>query len=493
MVSLSLSRQLAPHHPQWSYPLRRFADQERGPFRVASGAQKPALKIATAEMPPAGQKSKLPAHPEVTASSAGSSGPRCRSRNRSASTMGNDKPCWPGQRIFTEPGYCRIVQLLLAIQFAGFAAWQVEALKPLLRANTQCSWHNVVSENRWWAAITAHVCHRTPEHFCTNLIWLAVPSFLLQASLPWWHFASLCGAAAVAGSFGDIVGIFWTYAPEEPLRLGLWPWTPPRFRDLAPALRCPDSHDLDRQMVGQPGRPIRCICDECGRGICQPEETYRCSVCDYDLCLECAGKGEAEAISRVRLFRNAFDEFCFLREVELSLGVDSMLSDAPFVTHPEALQPESRLHLADANRLVLPYLEWSRQAVRGSMGSSAIVQALMASCTCWLLHLARRGFRDPVLFIIPMAAGAQVLVDIWEALRFWVFRQTNRSNAQKVDPVGTGQTPEEAFFGHLAGTMIGLLAYLVCFRRLFLTQPLRWPLAHMTPLTSQKPATRMRP
>mmetsp|Transcript_85029 Transcript_85029/g.274845 ORF Transcript_85029/g.274845 Transcript_85029/m.274845 type:complete len:445 (-) Transcript_85029:9-1343(-) len=387
-----------------------------------------------------------------------------------------------GEPLFGCRAYGRCVGTLLGAQLLAFGLWQalggsrqlllrqVDPLKAFLRAHTQCSWRNVMADGRWWAGLTAHLCHRDIEHLATNLATLVVPSFLLQRILPWWGALAICGFATVASSMASLGFIYWAFAPAEPRRLGLSPLDPPRFADLAPALRCPSSHDLLPKGVGRDTATDMHTCDKCGREIHSPARTHRCDVCDYDLCPDCALDGDKQAALRFKRFLSAFDEFCFLREAELCIGFDTMTSDKPFVTHPEVFQTASRLHPLDAAALCSPYMEWWRQSSRGSMGSSALAASLATACACWLGELACRGWRHPLLLIMPGAAALQIAVDLkctGDALMAVCDAGVgDASSSRQAMPISDAvANAEEDSVGHLAGAAVGAVFYAVFLRR----------------------------
>ena len=371
----------------------------------------------------------------------------------------------PGSKeaIFESASYRRFFGGLAAVQLGAFGLWQVGGLVPFLRDHAKCSWRNVVSEGRWWAGLLPHVCHRDLEHLATNCCTLLVPTFLLQRLLPWWGAVGLCTLAALGSSAGSLAFLYWRYAPEEARGLGCVPWAAPRFAPEAGASapQCPRGHELARGRVGQAGGPgSEPACDACGRELFARERRHRCEACDYNLCLGCAGEYQVGLL--LHRFRSAFDEFCFFREAELVLGFDTLTTDRPFVTHPAGFRGAKRLEVPEAVRLCQPYLDWSCQSSRGSLGSSALACALSAACALWLAELGVQGWRHPLLVLFPLAALAQPLWDLAQACEEAMGRRGG-GEPPPWSSVADGGSCDCA--GHLAGTAVGALTYLVCLRR----------------------------
>lgn len=195
-------------------------------------------------------------------------------------------------------------------------------------------------------------------------------------------------------------------------------------------------------------------------------------MCDYDICMDCGADaigpgGVADVLAfHFHHFRNAFDEFCFLREAELAVGFDTMTSEQPFVIHPEIFQTAPRLDLREASALCQPYLHWWQQSSCGSMGSSALASALTAVCALWLTELAMRGWRHPLLLLFSLAAVVQPLVDL---VRVGTLLRSCQSAAGlkdgKFDGLSTMGAGDSDSMGHLAGSAVGALAYVAVLRR----------------------------
>lgn len=356
--------------------------------------------------------------------------------------------------LFQRAAYGRFALGLLWIQLISFCFWQAEPLQQFLRAHSRCSWVNVVSEGRWWAAVTAHVCHRDFEHLATNLGLLLMPTFLLQCFLSSGAAVSLCLVAAAGSSAASLGYAYYVFAPREARQLGYHPWIEPLFTAVSPAPTCSRGHAL-RHCA--PERSTACAahkCNACARGIFVGEMMQRCDACDYDICLDCSAKDglERQPALRFHTFRNAFDEFCFLREAELAVGFDTMTSNQPYITHPHVFQTAPRLDLREADALCQPYHMWWLQASRGSLGSSALASALSAVTALWLAELFVIGWRHPLLLLFPIAASVQPVADL--------ARIAGELQDLKAVSIVVGPGGDADAVGHLAGGGVGAVAYI---------------------------------
>eukprot|EP00929_Paragymnodinium_shiwhaense_P047134 TRINITY_DN23911_c0_g1_i1.p1 TRINITY_DN23911_c0_g1~~TRINITY_DN23911_c0_g1_i1.p1 ORF type:complete len:478 (+),score=14.41 TRINITY_DN23911_c0_g1_i1:19-1452(+) len=326
--------------------------------------------------------------------------------------------------ILQSSGYRRCAVGFLALQFTVCTLWQVDGLQRWLWAHGQCSWKSVVSEGRWWAALFAHGSHRDPEHLAVNLGLLSFPAFFLQRLLTWPSLVFVSVSAAAASSLGSLLLTYALYAPGEARECGATPWVAARY--------CESMAD-------------------------HPWLKY------YN-------------------FRNAFDEFVFLRDCELLAGFDTMCSEQPYINDLNRFCEETRLKPGRACELGKLYEEWTNQTGRGSMGSSALASCLGAICALWFLELRHRGWRHPVLLFFPLVCVLQPLDDMRVLVRSSADSENGSEVVAATDTVSKGsghQTPSEAdaisAVGHLAGTVVGVLAY-CCLRVGGLTTKLHYPL-----------------
>jgi len=308
------------------------------------------------------------------------------------------------------------------------------------------------------------LCHRDLDHLLTNLGLLVVPTFLLQSLLPWRAFVVLLATTAMGSSIASLAFTYFVFGPEEPRKLGYGPSTPPRFMNINPVLQCPQAHDLSLCRLGR-----GMICNTCQREVGPHDRVYRCGPCDFNHCLDCAGARLHPALQFNR-FRNAFDEFCFLREAELAIGFDTMLTDRPYITCPDALLNAERLDMTYARELCLPYMAWLQHANRGSMGSSALTSALNAACALWVSELLANGWKHPFLILFTLTAFAQPLDDLLRISSVLSWPQTaplqeTGSSRPARPPVTPGSSNDSDNVGHLAGFTIGGLAYLLVLRQ----------------------------
>lgn len=375
--------------------------------------------------------------------------------------------------VFEKASYSRFAYGFLAAQLVLYGMFQVDTLQSFMREHCRCSWRNVVSEGRWWSAISAHLCHRDLEHLAANLGTLLLPTFFLQGLLSSWSAWAVCVAAAAGGSAGSLMYVYSVFSPEEARRLGFSPWRAPLYSNREKLQTCDKGHGLQLVTPGpKTGSDVHC-CDRCRKELRALDLVHRCGDCDFDLCIGCANAGANPAL-QFHHFKNAFDEFCFLRGTELAIGFDTMASERPYVTHPEAFNTAQRLDLREANEMCRPYFEWWEQSTRGSMGSSAVALALSALCALWFAELAWKGWRHPLLLLYPPAAAVQPMTDIVQLCRAWQKLRHGHGQAGSAFS-GLGAVPDAEqsdAAGHLSGGAVGALAYCVLRRRGIQVAPL---------------------
>lgn len=95
-------------------------------------------------------------------------------------------------------------------------------------------------------------------------------------------------------------------------------------------------------------------------------------------------------------------------------------------------------------------LLWKQQSTCGSLGSSALATCFCSTCALWLGELHVKGWRHPILLLFPLVVSMQPLSDLMAA---WALL------------AGLDQSPGGAdCAGHLAGSVVGGLAYFLAFR-----------------------------
>merc|ERR1711920_371931 len=89
----------------------------------------------------------------------------------------------------------------------------------------------------------------------------------------------------------------------------------------------------------------------------------------------------------------------------------------------------------------------------------------MGTCGLWLLELMARGWRHPLLAVLPAATATQVVVDLYSAgVSLQASAAGHGGSDGTSNEVAAGGSDEDSI-GHLAGAVAGVAAYAFLRRR----------------------------
>lgn len=354
----------------------------------------------------------------------------------------------------------RLLQGALLVQALTFFVSNVPdpSLQARMRDHWQYSWKGVVVEGRWWTLCTAHVHHKELEHLLTNAVSLCVSACLLQSVLRLADWALLMTSASLLSSSASLCWAYYRHGPCEAKVAVAFPGFGSQPQDwwseVAAWLSSFSEFCYLRRIElksGVPGQLTQRLTGPANDTLCNPSPS--CPGCGVGMLVKavvraptaCGRCGALQAANSAMLTCDACGQGCCGTCVA-ALG----------------LLP----NVADLVRLYQPYEVWAEKSSRGSLGSSSIVQSIMAAAGCWTLHLLAMRHRGVVLLVVPAVCVCQPLHD---AAILW------RSSAGVVAEADT----DDIAVAHLSGFAVGVVFYALRIARRDCSQLLCFPLARL--------------
>eukprot|EP00928_Gymnodinium_smaydae_P033707 TRINITY_DN24073_c0_g1_i1.p1 TRINITY_DN24073_c0_g1~~TRINITY_DN24073_c0_g1_i1.p1 ORF type:complete len:466 (+),score=87.04 TRINITY_DN24073_c0_g1_i1:185-1582(+) len=320
-----------------------------------------------------------------------------------------------------------------------------------VRTHFQYSWQSVVVEGRWWTLLTANVHHADLDHLVSNCVQLGFGVCLLQGLLTGRDWTLLLLSTSLLSGLVSLCWTFRRYAPEEarevvsrrcqspPVSSGDAVDDAAREATSWQQLQCwRDSFSEfcflrhTELLGGNPGLltqgwPLtpqpRGVLDSSGASSAASPSASSCQVGTGTVAASAAGGrdcplcGSSGALRKRVVADGAACGCCGAAQPAAAAWLACRSCSAGLCGRCVEALGVLGAGVAELVRLYRPYRVWHEESHRSSLGSSAVVQGVLAVAGAWSLHLLALGMRGLPLVAVPLCCSLQASYDSLELVR----------------------------------------------------------------------------